>query len=271
MAYALFTDLDNTLYGNTLATQRSTTAVLRWLKQHDLPVFAVTGRSFEMIADPSPFTGLACEVGTQLYLKTTSGSFQLDKAYNRYVKKNSDFDYRAIQRLCTCLAIKHAVQFQPLKQKYKISLHFTGSIAYSLKIQRLFQRKFIQENFSKVQVILSTAQPKHYCLDVLAVGKETAVAYLVKKYRYQPIVAGDSGNDIIMLLKTPWPAIIVGGYTSELKQALHQQRQIIRTKKIYIESTQRRGPTSLLYGLKTLLSNYERKAQSINKRYSRYR
>lgn len=266
MKLAVFTDLDDTFFGTTAAAHQASQSIISLLRRRHIPLFAVTGRSFDMIPDPSPFAGLACEVGTRLYLKQSNKHYAISRAYDRYVQKESDFHHTTIHLLCEKLLHKiHKqfpkinLQFQPLQQKYKISFTFTSATKQGVQLQKIFQNHFKKMGYPKIQVVLSLDkilpnQQLIYDLDILAAGKETAVAYLATKYNYQPIVAGDGGNDIHLLLHNPWPAIIVGGYKPELGQALQRYRKTSPTKTIYLESNRRRrGPVSLLHGLRTML------------------
>jgi len=63
---------------------------------------------------------------------------------------------------------------------------------------------------------------KKYCLDILATTKSGAVQYLRQLLGItRGIIAGDSGNDVDMLLESsPLTAVLVGGYEPYARSAI---------------------------------------------------
>ena len=66
------------------------------------------------------------------------------------------------------------------------------------------------------------AEVKKYCLDVLPLTKAGAVDYLTRIASIKKgVVAGDSGNDVNMLLESgTMNAVLVGGYKKEAEQKI---------------------------------------------------
>ncbi|MFA5995177.1 MAG: HAD family hydrolase [Patescibacteria group bacterium] len=266
-ALALFTDIDGTFVldeRHHLQQQENywetTLAITAILKQYQIPLIAVTGRSVDvMLLDTAKFSGelpfniLACELGTRLYVKQPNGTYQLDRRYEQYVQETSGFKRSVLYPLCQDLeqTIQNLFpninfQFQPQdqlnytgeRQPFKISYHFIATVQEALNIQYRFQMIFKQVGLSKLNIIVSANYVLEnnladYNLDVVAVDKKDAVIYLEQQYHYQSMVAGDGGNDIHMLLHTAAYTIIVGGYKPVLKQALteylHYGRVLLTT------------------------------------------
>jgi hydroxymethylpyrimidine pyrophosphatase-like HAD family hydrolase len=108
-------------------------------------------------------------------------------------------------------------------QPFKISFHFfassdreidtvMGAIAEMFPSQKIVMCGEIGHNAT-----VQEGQPLKYCVDIVAATKADAVNYLTRILDIKKgVVAGDSGNDVDMLLNSDnMDAVLVGGYKSE--------------------------------------------------------
>jgi len=95
----------------------------------------------------------------------------------------------------------------------------TGDRALAVKTSRL-----LESEIKGAQVILSADidDPQKHNIDLLPpnAGKGMALRYLTEKLGIRGVAAGDSGNDLTMLIEGGHPAIVVGGAREELRTAV---------------------------------------------------
>lgn len=108
-------------------------------------------------------------------------------------------------------------------QPYKISFYFFSKQGQLDEVSKIFADKFpdqkiiICEEISYNSKLSSENELKKYCLDIVPFTKGDAVNYLLKVTGInRGIVAGDSGNDVDMLLESKnLNGVLVGGYKKE--------------------------------------------------------
>jgi hypothetical protein len=152
---------------------------------------------------------------------------------------------------------------------YKLALHFSGTLNEGLQIRTQFKSLLKQNGFDKIHVVDSIdCKLKNglykYNLDISAATKHTAVSYIQKKYNIKGIVAGDSRNDIQMILNSGSAAIVVGQCKKDLLEEINKRtvkrHKYFSTMKLennterifYVEpiDSSRTGPESVLRALK---------------------
>ena len=155
-------------------------------------------------------------------------------------------------------------------QEFKVSFHFFADSPEGVEtIAREAEQRFpgqelvICEEINYNNQLSPEAQRKKYCLDVVPITKAGAVEYVVKRTEVKKgLVAGDSGNDTDMLMKSgKLQAVIVGGAKSELTSAVDATavekpgkssfRRVVgedgTLKAMYVERGDRKGPESINY------------------------
>jgi hypothetical protein len=142
-----------------------------------------------------------------------------------------------------------------------------------ISMQRLLENWLTSKGFAHVAVLTYT-NDDYLCVDVAAFSKNKAVKYIMKLTKSDiGIVAGDSGNDKLMILNAPSAAIIAGGANKEL---IDEIMKIPRSKiseylvtlpngvQIYIEPKDSihhdyYGPESLKFAFDAYLSHLVKK------------
>ncbi len=155
-------------------------------------------------------------------------------------------------------------------QEFKVSFHFFADSpeaveAIAAEAEQRFpgQELVICEEINYNNQLPPEELRKKYCLDVVPITKAGAVEYVTKKTGVEKgIVAGDSGNDADMLMKSgKLQAIVVGGAKSELlvvadkvtaeKPGKSSFRRVLgpdgALKAMYVERGERKGPESIQY------------------------
>lgn len=273
---ALITDIDNTFYHRS---HRDAAAAAWGLRKRataaPYPIIAITGADFEHVhrrmesGELPLLEAIVGNVGTDIWLLEQNGAFVRDRTYAELLGA-SGYDRREVVRTVKLLLpIFHKrgirIQFQdpdreaallvypdPDYLPYKVSLHFFGDDQTVQQVQEVYAREFpeysvvICEEIHRNALITPNDQFKKYCLDILPATKADAMQYLIASFNVQRgVVAGDSGNDIAMLLKTPddFIAVAVGGHKPELRTALEAQTA---GRPIFIDTDQRRRAAQTL-------------------------
>lgn len=251
---ALITDIDNTLYraGHKVAVQAAWDLRAK-ATEAPYPIIAVTGAGYEQLvrarieAHELPVLDvLVTSVGTEIRYLLPDGSYQKDEIYDEQLKSTGYNRLSVVRQAQEIIAAQeHEVTFQnpaaesaylasldPTYLPYKASLHFFAEDG-GKEIQKVFKRKFsdlkivVCEEINHNAKLKPDEKRKKYCLDIMPATKADAVNYLIKKFVIeQGVMAGDSGNDIDMLLETPksFVAVAVGGHKAEIKQALETHK-----------------------------------------------
>jgi len=250
------------------------------------------------------FDVIASSVGTEIWIHTKENNYVKDSIYESKIAKKSNFSrndiYHILQQAIGELQEKIPgiyLEFQPRDKEYntlaykynvnpklsslttedapqdlKISLEFHGTYLQVCYIKRYLKERLTGSNFEKVKIVISsglTFSPKktQFSIDILAASKGNAVSYLKKLLQCKAIAAGDSGNDIDMLLNASDASIIVGGCKIELVEemekyslkkidnnfSLLEDSNSITNRIIYQENDVHKGPESFLKGFLPLL------------------
>lgn len=241
---ALITDIDNTFYRSDNPAAIAAAWRLREQATYDsYPIIAVTGNSYTVIqrridsGELPNFDTIVGSVGTEIW-QQQSDTYIFDAAYDDRLKQTgyehqhvtADADALLTSLNATMPDVSLQFQDASVNSVYKTSLYFFADNPTDLLI---ITQEFAH-HFPKYKIVVSeeihynaTLQPddarKKYCLDIVPATKADAVNYLIDTMHLtKGIVAGDSGNDIDMLLDTPdsFVAVAVGGYKQELGDAL---------------------------------------------------
>ncbi len=229
---ALFTDIDNTFYRRDMVEpMRKLNQVLQ---RNEWGLIYVTGRDLAMVrqSEELPQADIVVgAVGTEIYVQK-EGSYVIDEEFRQLLQTNWSRDevYQVAQKI---VAEHPEIIFQSRDepgafesgkvkeppQEFKISLNVTGDRALAVKTSRL-----LESEIKGAQVILSADidDPQKHNIDLLPpnAGKGMALRYLTEKLGIRGVAAGDSGNDLTMLIEGGHPAIVVGGAREELRTAV---------------------------------------------------
>lgn len=254
-ATALFTDIDNTFH--KAGKENAMAYLTEKVKEKNVPIIAVTGNDFNGVnrriesGELPYFQVIAGSVGTEIWIlhKSEDGKYEykkdeyfekllIEEGFEReeLVKKSLDlikvfsvkfpesrFDFQMPDVESAWLADK-AVKCQP----FKISFHFFADQQSLEKVSQIAQEYFpgqsviICEEINYNSKLSPDEAVKKYCLDILPVSKGDTVNYIAKLADIrQGIVAGDSGNDVDMLLHSGrLNSVLVGGYKPEAEKYL---------------------------------------------------
>lgn len=262
---ALFTDVDNTFF--RIGKEKAMRTVEDRAEKMEVPIVAVTGNDFKNLYEKRIKTGelpyfdvIIGAVGTEIWSlhKDKSGklSYKKDEYYDKLLKSGG---FQREEMMMKSLEMindlkekwpeakldfqKPELEQQWLTEKsaevqpYKISFHFFANEEEKVsEITDIASRNFpsqpivVCEEINYNQNIALGDKNKKYNLDILPATKKDAIKYLSNLIGLeQGIVAGDSGNDIDMLLdEDKMVAVLVGGYKKEAKDAV--ERAIVRRK-----------------------------------------
>lgn len=236
----LFTDLDDTFYHP--ADPTACWEVHRWCQANNWRIAIVTGLGITgyqaRVAEGElpAVDAVAAHVGTDMWYPSQNG-YARDEEFNRSAA-HRQFDRPALVAKGNSLITQWKkerpnLQFdfqQPADpdQPYKVSFYIT----LNSRQPAVGIRQELAAALAPYPVIISDhtaynrahpGEPPHYCVDVVPITKTGAVNYLIKKWSADGgIVAGDSGNDIDMLLTSPanFVSVLVGGAKPEARQAV---------------------------------------------------
>ncbi|MEZ0286371.1 MAG: HAD family hydrolase [Candidatus Paceibacterota bacterium] len=148
-------------------------------------------------------------------------------------------------------------------QLYKTSFYFFARSSEEVKgiqatAEELFgYRAIVCEELGYNTKLLAGESRKKYCLDILPITKADPVNYLAQEFDIDyTIVAGDSGNDAVMLEEAGDLAIIVGGAREELKdyidELLEDEGDRVSGKGSFKKVSEENGESKLYYTGKQL-------------------
>lgn len=227
---ALFSDIDNTYYRRDQIEAMN--ELDRLLELEAIGKVYITGRDQPMVENQKDLPKadvVAGSVGTEIYVLQENDEYQLDEEFRQLLLNtwNRNKIYETAQRLTHEYP---QLIFQPRDrpgayernetnqppQEFKISFHVYGE--YSDLEETV---KLLEENISGARAIGSTdIHDSHkFNIDLLPLqaGKEMVISYLCQKLGLAGFTAGDSGNDLSMLIEGGQPAILVGGARQEAK------------------------------------------------------
>lgn len=280
---ALITDIDNTLYrAGHDGAMKAAWNLHGKAANAPYPIIAVTGGDYDQLVrgrleskELPVLDVLVTSVGTEIRYLLPNGAYQKDQVYEKKLK-DTGYDRlfvvkKAHQLIVEEMANGAEVMFQnPTEEAkylatpdltylpYKVGLHFFAEdnddhIANRFKHQFPGLKIIVCEEINHNATLKPSDKHKKYCLDIMPATKADAVNYLIEKLRLdQGVVAGDSGNDIDMLLETPksFVAVAVGGHKAELKAALDAHKAANKNHKpIFIDTDDNRmaAQTLLLF------------------------
>ncbi len=230
---ALFSDIDNTFCHKDMPEVSETLS--RILEENSWGLVFVTGRDFKMVdelEDLPEADVVVGAVGTEIHVRQKDGSYVRDGEFRNLLLGtwNRDTIYKESQEIVKKNerivfqtrdlpgALESGKVDQP-PQEFKISFWIGGDLKEAQRLVELFKEKT-----PGAETILSADayEPNRFDLDLLPqkAGKGAAIKYLSAKLGLGGIVAGDTGNDLSMLLESGHPAILVGGATKEAKIAV---------------------------------------------------
>lgn len=238
-------------------------------------------------------------VGTEIHVLQPDGTYQRDEAFREMLLQEKHFDRPVIaqsaaemikdlaERMPDAELNYQGTEQSPYRQgeeayvkdpeanagkvqEFKISFHFFVDSSDGMeKIAEEAAQRFpgqeiiICEEINYNNQLPPDEHRKKYCLDVVPITKAGAVEYVAKMTGVEKgIVAGDSGNDTDMLMKSgKLQAIVVGGAKSELvgaadkvsqeKPGKSSFRRVLgedgTLKAMYVERGERKGPESIAY------------------------
>lgn len=242
------------------------------------------------------FPILIGSVGTEIHVLQPDGTYKRDEEFREMLLKEKHYDRPVIaQSAAEMIAdlaeripeaelnyqgteqspyrqaeeayVKDPEANKEMVQEFKVSFHFfadspEGVEAIARESDARFpgQEIIICEEINYNNQLPPEEQRKKYCLDVVPITKAGAVDYVTKRTGVEKgIVAGDSGNDTDMLMKSGrLQAVIVGGAKSELlseadkvageKSGRSSFRRVLgeddTLKAMYVERCERKGGES---------------------------
>lgn len=255
----LFTDIDRTFY--RADKQQAAQQLTAKAQQKGWPIVAITGNGYQGVLDRIMagelpyFQVIAGSVGTEIWVlhhnQTGQPQYRQDRFFQRLLLQSGFIRpelSRRSRRLVERFRTEHPdwqFEFQdpakeqqlltapdPLYQPFKISFYFFSPSDFE-SLQQVTQE--VSQYFPQQSIITCgeinynrtlppDAVTKKYCLDLLASTKSGALNYLRHLLGVQKgIVAGDSGNDVDMLVESGiLSSVLVGGYEPAAKVAIDQ-------------------------------------------------
>lgn len=225
-----------------------------FLDSYNIPIVAVTGRQLHEVFNGQIngldyedqhlpiFDGIAPSVGTQLYILQDENeiNYVKDIEYDLLVKEESNFHRDTLYPICEELKKNIDLKFPDLKfsfqqkdqktnmfmfdqrtgqsipvEPYRISFVAKKDIIDPYILQTLVLNFLRSNGFAKIQFIMTI--DRDICIDIAAVAKDFPVQYLKKISKVDVgLVAGDSGNDKLMLMHAPSAGFIPNDAKPEL-------------------------------------------------------
>lgn len=297
-------DIDNTWVRKDRTLMDKTARLTEMVERANIPLILVTGIHFwardgtsvsieERIREGTIPTvdGFGSDVGTRMWWKNGNDRYIEDSHYQQTLVSER-YDRRAIvnglKKIITGEENLWGLEFQrPAEEEeflagmgtdepYKVSGYFwaeSGEEVEGLK-------NFVEGRFPGLEIVTAgeldynETHPKEtrkkYCLDILPMGgKLRTVKYLVEKMETDwLIMAGDSGNDLLMLLGDSGAkgqlSILAGGTDDVARVAVEEAarkgvannglwREDLgegRAKWFYLEDGERKGPESVMEAIK---------------------
>ena len=211
------------------------------LEKTGIPLIYCSGRDIGGLEGNLPNgDAVMAAVGTELYVRQQDGALKKDGSFAEFLQSEGWRAEAVHQIISNFIADKPELQWQPgyeisdpnqrpekARQEFKISLFFSPSDNLSIEKVSEELNKLLP---SGAGVVISTNYhlENSYFIDFLpkvdhTVGKALAILYLKKFFPIHTIVAGDSGNDLSMMLESDSDAILVG---NALPEALEKVRTI---------------------------------------------
>lgn len=226
-----------------------------FLDSYNIPIVAITGRQLYEVFNGQIggsryeeehlpiFDAIAPSIGTELYIlkDTNQVNYTKDIEYGFLVKETSGFDRDTLYPLCEELKKNIDTKFPALKlsfqskdqktnmfkvdpksgqsipfEPYRISFTAKKDVVNPYVLQTLVLNFLRGQGFGKVEYIF-TINPHDIYIDIAAVAKNFPVQYLKNLLKVNiGLVAGDSGNDKLMLMHAPSAGFIPNDAKPEL-------------------------------------------------------
>lgn len=264
---------DSSLYDPTITLRR-------FLLENNIPIIAVTGRDLHQMnelhrafsemplqhAEIMDFDAIIGAVGTEIYVKSQHGEYQLDRNYSTLLDKTS-FDREKIYALLEELIISIrdtykivSIDFSKRDKRgsvgelpilpHKLSIEFKCTTPISVEIERTIRKAFDTHGFESIKLLKSCPYTidgtvHKFNFDIVPLTKSHAINYLKRLLNTYAIVAGDSGNDYDMLATAADSAVVVGNAKHELRDAL-KTLPPDHTRHIYFAPEKQTGPSAIL-------------------------
>lgn len=297
-----------TLEFQNMGYKRATQALTDYLDEYSIPIVTITGRNVRDVLEAQPggiryqdealpfFDVICSSLGTEMYVLQNNGyrTYLEDKEYNKNTLQDTGFDYNTIFPLVDKLKDTLNERFPSLHltyqlkdarsslfkrinpenpeniiEPYKISLYGKYEAVPIKILKNLCSSWFVSNGFPRIAVVPYNHEDV-FSLEISAYEKDRPVSYLMNLTKADyGVVAGDSGNDKLMILNAPSAAIVPGGaddeLIDELKNIPHAKMSEYYVKlpsgvEVYIEPkkalySQHYGPESLQLALSAYIMN----------------
>ena len=274
---ALFADIDQTF---VLAGQEDTTARLAAaLDETNIPLAYVTGRGLDGVQRgdaPAPDIAIT-GVGTAIWVRSGDGVYQRDEAFNDLLAK--DWNHDAVYALGEALIAEiEGLEFQdaykpgrPVKDQFKISFNFSGNAEAAQAISEKLSASLTPLNAGAIISKNFRFPEGRYYVDFLPLvegklGKVLPIDHIRTMMGIKPITAGDSANDLDMLLSGEGPAILVGNAQSDVRSVIEEK---IRQGASHFLLAENAGPQGIIEALEKGDFNPEMAAEFVKATTSR--
>lgn len=302
-----------TLEFQNMGYKRATQALTAYLDDYSIPIVTITGRNIRDVLeaqaggrfyqdDGLPFFDVICSsLGTEIYVLQNNyyHTYLEDRKYNTNTLEDTGFHYDTIFPLVDRLKDTLNERFPSLhltyhikdaraslfkkngpespviiEEPYKISLYGKADVVSVNTLYNLCASWLTSNGYPHIAVVVYSHEDT-INVDISAYEKNHAVSYIMKLTGADcGVVAGDSGNDKLMILNAPSGAIVPGGADDELINALkdipHAQMSEYYVKlpngiEVYIEPkkalfSQHYGPESLQLALSAYIMNLIKKS-----------
>ncbi|MFA6042591.1 MAG: HAD family hydrolase [Patescibacteria group bacterium] len=296
-----FTDIDNTFHRKD--RQQESEVLFAKAEELEYPLVAVTGNDLAGIqkrqaaGELPKFPVLIGSVGTEIHVLQPDGTYRRDEAYRKMLLEEKHFNRPEIAAAASAFLVSQPAQAAEVVyqkpeaerrylanpepeavnqavQEFKLSFYFFADAPAGVEgVMQEAATAFPGQELVACEEIgynrEHEGEPrKKYCLDVLPITKAGAVDYVAKLTNVEKgLVAGDSGNDTDMLMRSgKLQAVVVGGAKSELVSAVDASapekpgkssfRRVMgedgALKAIYVEKGDRLGPESISYAAEVL-------------------
>jgi len=276
----LVSDIDRTFLLKDKPEKTST--AFEVLGENNIPVIFATGRNIEGVEGDENLPradAVLSAVGTEIYIRQPNGELIKDEDFRSQLL-GAGYNHTKVHRAITDLIVNlpglawqsgyeepnWESRSENTRQEFKMTLLFEPSDSLDLENCILRLRDSLPDS---VGLVVSTMYHRENCyyIDVLpsiggVYGKALAIRYLKDKIPSRVIVAGDSGNDLSMMLESSSDAVLVGNALPEARDAL-QDLQYIRNRRnihyrtepsgsqyaVYLAPPEEEGPDAIIRAL----------------------
>jgi sucrose-6-phosphatase len=240
----LASDLDGTLFHPKEKDKKNAVCIKVLsdiLKENKIRLAFVTGRNIKLVEKAvselllPDANAVITDVGTKVYFRKGK-KWVNSREWEKYILKHNP-SYNA-KKISLVLKLMKKLERQPFanQSKFKQS-YFIDSKANAQKILREIEKLLGDENV-KARIIYSVGiKEKKGLIDIIPqeVSKHAAIGFLRRKWGIEKkdvIVAGDSGNDLEMLL-AGYNAVLVGNALLNVRNYLLEESRLKNIKEVY--------------------------------------